>query len=233
MLHSTRPLIALATVAALLALGPTAEAQVANLPLPAPPTGQNQASGSIFDAMLAIARAAASNPSAAQRATYSYNQAVQQYQAGQLSQARSSALQAIVQTAAPPLPPPIAPPPTIPTPTVARMPLLNNPPQADAEEFVALIAGSLDQCGPTTGSAYQSALRTYQQAQRDYVAGKYNAVRTEAKGAIDGCAAELAQLTKAAAQATSTPLPPVQMPPLTPDTIVTPGPDPALEQPAR
>ena len=50
-------------------------------PLPAPPPPGTPTSSNIFDAMLAISRAAVANPSGAQQATFSYNAAIQQYNA--------------------------------------------------------------------------------------------------------------------------------------------------------
>jgi hypothetical protein len=51
--------------------------------------------------MIAIQRAAATNPAAAENAAFSYRAAIQQYNAHQFERARASALMAISQSAAP------------------------------------------------------------------------------------------------------------------------------------
>jgi hypothetical protein len=73
----------------------------ATLPLPVPPPPGTPLASTIRDAMLAIERAAATNPAAAQNAAFSYNAAIQLYKAHEYSQARASALTAITQSLAP------------------------------------------------------------------------------------------------------------------------------------
>jgi hypothetical protein len=73
----------------------------ATLPLPAPPPPGTPVASTIRDAMLAIERAAVSNPAAAQNAAFSYNAAIELYKAHEYSQARASALTAISQSLAP------------------------------------------------------------------------------------------------------------------------------------
>lgn len=87
-----------AMLLAALAVSTAASAQVTSLPLALPPAGGNAASSTIFDAMLAIARATGSNPTAAQQATFAYAAAIQQYNAGDYARSRMSALQAISAT---------------------------------------------------------------------------------------------------------------------------------------
>jgi len=74
------------------------------LRLPAPPPPGTPAASALRDANFAIEQAAASNPAAAQNATFSYNAALQLYRSHQYEQARASALRAIFQSGAPAAP---------------------------------------------------------------------------------------------------------------------------------
>ena len=100
-----KALISAALVAAALSVAQTASAAGSvPLPLPAPPPPGAPVSSTLRDAMNAIERAAATNPAAAQNAAFSYNAAIEQYRAHQYDRARASALMAISQSAAPPMP---------------------------------------------------------------------------------------------------------------------------------
>ena len=188
-----RGLVALASALALaLALATDASAQVTG-PLPNPPQpGANQTSNLIFDAMLAVARAAVSNPQAAQNATFSYTQAVNSYNTGDMNRARTAAIQAIID-ANKQQPHPI---PTLQpfTPTTAYQtgpfPLPGGSiAQIDADAFVAQARGAVDACmqvhSPNTGAAQQRLAV----AEREDKAGRYQDVRIDAKAAVDLCAA--------------------------------------------
>src|ERR1700761_9345116 len=102
---SLMKLLSLSAVALALAttLAGSASAQVLSSP---PPTAGGPTANAIFDAMLAIARAATSNPSGAQAATFSYQAAIQQFNAHDFDRSRASAMTAIMQAGAPPLPQP-------------------------------------------------------------------------------------------------------------------------------
>lgn len=162
---------------------------VPGLPLTAPPVANNAAAATIFDAMLAIGRAAVVNPAGAQAATLPYAAAIQRYNAGDLTTAQQSALQAISATAQAPFVPPSTPPTPIMIPMASPvpMPMLVSPAQADAEEFLALARRALTACGAPP--AQQANLQQlYQTAVGENVHGQWQNVRIEAKTIIDGCA---------------------------------------------
>jgi hypothetical protein len=202
-------------------------------PLPAPPPVGGPASSAIFDAMLAIARAAASNPGAAQTATFSYTAAIQQYNARDFERARMSALTAISQTAAVPLPQPSIWAPPIPQPSYYAMPLVRSANQADAESYVALARRAIVLCGAPNAAPPAAVQTQYAAAVDDLLAKNYGAARTSSQAVVDQCAAA----TQAyAAQQAALPQPsatPIPMTPYAPVPIATLGPDPALTQGVR
>lgn len=167
-----------------------AAAQTATLPLAPPPVGPNAAASAIFDAMLAISRAASANPAGAQAASFSYAQAMSRYQAGDLLAAQREALQAASLAAQNPFPQPHAPaaaPPALAG--VLALPRVVNPPQADAEAFLAVTRRALATC-TVTGKAQRADLdHRYAAAVTAYGAGQYTDVRTSARTIIDACAA--------------------------------------------
>lgn len=179
----------LALVAMFFALTGVAAAQYVPV-VPPPPAGNNQASHALFDAMLSISRATLTNPAAAQTATFSYNQAIQRYNAGDLTAARAAALQAQSEAARPPVATATPPAIVLPETPLARTPLIAgaNVAQIDADQFLALTRGTLQNCG-SNPKAFASAGTLYMQALREYHAGQYQAVRRDARDAIDRCAA--------------------------------------------
>lgn len=197
-------------------------------PLPAPPPAGGPTASTIFDAMLAIARAASSNPAAAQQATFSYTAAIQQYNIGDYDRARMSALTAISQAAAPPLPAPSIAPPPIPQPSYYRMPVVTGADEADAESYVALARRALTACGAAGAAAPSSVSQWYSAAVAALVAKNYGGAKHDSQIVVDQCAAA----TQAyAAQQAALPQPsatPVPLPNYSPVPIATLGPDPAL-----
>jgi hypothetical protein len=219
-----------AFLVAALAAATAASAQVPSLPLPAPPAAGNQAANSIFDAMLAISRAAGSNPAAAQQATFSYNAAIQQYNAGDLARSRESALTAIMQTNAPPQPQPTLYAPPIPMQSYIPMPNALSANQADGESYVALARRSLSVCGAPGAAPPAAAQQQYAIAVADLAQQKLAAARTASLIVIDTCAT---QNTAYAKQMQAQPAPsvsPMALGTYSPMPIATLGPDPALAQ---
>jgi hypothetical protein len=191
----------------LTALGAGAQG-VPSLPLPAPPAAANPTAGTIFDAMLAISRAAVTNPSGAQSATFAYRAAIQQYQAGDLDRARSSALQAIGETVRPPTVHPAPPPPaTIPQYAPVPLPPIANVAQADAEEFLALSRRALMACRSQGSGDLGAAQQTYARAVQENLAHRYQDVRRDAQSVINACAPAQRQINAGA-----TPAPPTAAP---------------------
>ncbi len=173
------------------ALGAGAAAQVTG-PLPKPPPPGNQTSNLIFDAMMATARAAATNPQAAQSATFSYTQAVNSYNAGEISRARTAAIQALIDANK-------QPPSQITTvrPYAPTSALQTNPfplaggtvAQVDADAFVAQARGAVGACAQARSANTRIAQQRLAAAEREDKAGRYQDVRVDAKAAVDLCAA--------------------------------------------
>jgi hypothetical protein len=219
-----------AVLAASLTLSTAASAQV---PLPAPPPPGAPAASVIFDAMLAIARAAQSNPSAAQTATFSYNAAIQQYNIHDFDRARQSALTAISQTATVPLPQPSLVPPPIPQQTYYQMPLLSDANQADAESYVALARRAMVTCGAPSATPPAPVMQEYESASKALVAKNYRVAHANSLNVVDDCAKatrDYAAQQAAKPQPSSTPMPLASYAPLPMATL---GPDPALQPGVR
>lgn len=218
-----------AVLAAALTLAGTASAAG---PLPAPPPPGGPSASTIFDAMLAIARAATTNPAAAQAATFSYNAAIQQYNIHDYARARMSALTAISQAGAPvspasPVLPVIGAPPRA-FPTFYPTPSVSGADEADAENYVALARRSLTQCG-TPGQTPAALQQQYQTAVNALVAKKYAAAEGASRSIVEQCAAAAQALAASSAGVplpTSTPLP-LNYSPIPVATLI---PDPALLQ---
>jgi hypothetical protein len=223
-----------AILAASLTLSTAASAQgPLPAPLPAPPPPGAPVSSTLFDAMLGIARAAQSNPSAAQNATFSYNAAIQQYNIGDFNRARQSALTALSQTMTAPLPQPSLVPPAIPQPTYYQMPLLSDASQADVESYVALARRAMTSCGAPNATAPAAIQQEYASASKALVAKNYRVARASSLNVVDDCAAATrayAGQQAALPQASNTPMP---LASYVPEPLATLGPDPALQQGVR
>jgi hypothetical protein len=162
------------------------------LVLPHPPPPTNQTNTLIFNAMLAIARAAQTNPSAAQAAQYPYFQAIQKLNANDLVGAREAAVQALSiagQAGEGPTPLATIAPFITSVPEPPHAPLFGlNAPSIDADAFLALARGSLRACAAANSPALPAAQIKYALAEKDAKAGNISAVRADAKAAIDLCA---------------------------------------------
>ena len=196
-----------ATFAALLglagALGAPAIAQTQRAPvpiaLPHPPPVTNQTSSALFDAMLAISRAQLTNPQAAQNASFQYVKAIEQYRSGNASGARTSALRALSDASQPAAPGVVA----SPSPPAALAPapaqVLGtqgglygaDAPAIDADSFLALARGTIDECAARHDKNLGAAQRHYALAARAFAARNWESTRVEAKAAIDACAKPL------------------------------------------
>ena len=194
-----------AALVAALALAAAASAQNAVLPLAAPPVAENLTSSTIFDAMLAIARTAGRNPSAARKAAVSYAAAIQQYDAGDLTGSRASALTAIMQTNAPPQPQPTLYAPPIPVPSYVPMPNVLGANEADAEGYLTLARRSLSACGATPPA---TATEQYAAAVAALTQQRLAAARSDSLAVVDVCAAaNTAHATQIQAQPVAPPIP--------------------------
>jgi hypothetical protein len=159
------------------------------LPLPAPPPPGTPVSSTLRDAMIAIERAAATNPAAAQNATFSYNAAIQLYNAHEYERARASALTAIIQAAAPAAP--VAP--------VAHAPIVSPAfpgpryyiiadelpaTSANAQRYVALAHRAMASC-----PALKAATAEYRGALSALSAKQYRVAMADSRNIVDDCTA--------------------------------------------
>jgi hypothetical protein len=159
------------------------------LPLPAPPPPGTPIASTLIDAMIAIERAAATNPAAAQNAAFSYNAAIQQYNAHEYERARASALTAISQSAAPPAlvaPGAHAPlvSPAFPGPRYYIIPDEVPATPANAQRYVALAHRAMASC-PTL----KSVATEYRSALTALSAKQYRVAMADSRNIVDDCTA--------------------------------------------
>jgi hypothetical protein len=181
-------LMALAVMVAALSVTHAASAAGSvPLPLPAPPPPGTPVASALRDAMIAIERAAASNPAAAQNAAFSYNAAIQQFNAHQFERARASALTALSQAGAPPAPiaplahaPFVGPP--FPGPRYYIIP--DEPPvtAANAQRYVALAHRAMASC-----VALKAAAGEYRGALSALSAKQYSVAMADSRNIVDDC----------------------------------------------
>jgi len=191
----TRLLLSLALAAAM--SGP---ALAQTVPIGTPPPPGRPTANLVLDAMMATARAAAANPSAAASAQFNTSVAIQRYNMHDYNGARSAAIQALIdanrlpQTEIPVLRS------TIPQTSYLQtqpFPIAGGSVAAlDANAFIAQARGAVAACAqqrsPNTGAATQHL----NNAIGDEKAGRYQDVRTEAKAAVDLCAAAQAEINR-------------------------------------
>jgi hypothetical protein len=183
----TSPIRYSALVVAVLSV--TSQASAAGsvpLPLPAPPPPGGPVSSTLRDAMMAVERAAATNPAAAQNAAFSYKAAIEQYNAHQYDRARASALMAISQSAAPA--PYVAPPqapivaPAFPGPRYYVIPDEAPATSANAQRYVALAHRAMASC-----VALKAAAAEYRGALSALSAKQYRVAMADSRNIVDDC----------------------------------------------
>jgi hypothetical protein len=159
------------------------------LSLPAPPPPGTPVSSALFDALIAIDRAATTNPAAAQNAAFSYNAAIQLFNAHEFQRARSTALTAISQAGAPA--PALAPverapivAPAFPGPRYYIIPDELPATPANAQRYVALAQRALANCPALTTAAaeYRGALTALN-------AKAYRVAMADSRNIVDDCSA--------------------------------------------
>lgn len=180
-------MISAALVAAVLCGAQIASAAGSVPVLAAPPPPGTAVSSTLRDALLAVERAAAANPAAAQNAAFSYNAAVEQYNAGEYEQARASALMAITQSAAPVPPVPPAAHPSLaarnfPGPRYYIIPDELPPTPANAQKYVVLAHRAMANC-----AALKAAAAEYRGALSALDAKHYRAAMADARNVVDDC----------------------------------------------
>jgi hypothetical protein len=186
---------AVLVVLGLVAPRPAAAAPVP-IVLPHAPPPLTSVGSSLYAARLAIARAQGVNPQAAQTASFQYVKAVQQYRSGNLAGADITARQALSTAAQAQVP--MSAPAAVPAPA-----LVPAPPQQpglagglygadaaaiDADSFLALARGTLDDCTARHDRRLAGAQADYARAEQDFARRNWQATRADAKAAIDACA---------------------------------------------
>jgi len=170
------------------------------VPAGTPPAPGRPTANLVLDAMLASARAASLNPSAAQSASLNAAAAVQRYNMGDLNGARSAAIQALIEANRLPQTPIPVLQSTIPqTSALHTQPFLipgGSVAAVDANAFVAQARGAVAACAQRNASQTAAATQHLNAAIGDEKAGRYQAVGTEARAAVDLCAAAQQQLNQ-------------------------------------
>jgi hypothetical protein len=182
-----KALLSAALLAAVLSVTQVASAAGSvPLPLPAPPPPGAPASSTLRDALIAIERAAATNPAAAQNAAFSYNAAIEQYNAHQYGRARASALTAISQSLAPAPPAPAARAPFVapafPGPRYYIIPDELPATSANAQRYVALAHRAMASC-----VALKAATAEYRGALFALSAKQYRVAMVDSRNIVDDC----------------------------------------------
>jgi hypothetical protein len=175
----------------LASLGAVATAQVVPLGT-APPPSSTPTANLIFQAMMATARAASTNPTAAAAAQIPYQHAVQSYNTGDMENARSQAIQAMIEAnRQPPVNIPVLQS-TIPTTSALRTNPFPIPgasvAQVDANAFVAQARAAVAACQAAKSPNASAAASNLAAAEKDAAAGRYINVTSEARAAVDLCA---------------------------------------------
>jgi hypothetical protein len=158
------------------------------LPLPAQPAAGTAVAATLRDALLAIDRASATNPAAAQTAMFSYNVALAEYNAHEYEAARASALTALSQAAAPPAagaPPARAPiaAPAFPGPRYYLIPDELPANAANAQRYVDLAHRAMSSC-----PAAKIAAAEYSGALAALSAKQYRIAMADSRNIVDDCA---------------------------------------------
>jgi hypothetical protein len=188
-----RLLLALALAAV---TGTAAFAQT--VPVGTPPAPGRPTANLVLDAMMATARAASVNPSAAQSAQLNTSAAIQRYNMGDINGARSAAIQALIEANR--LPQTNIP---VMRSTIPQTSYLQTQPfpiaggsvaALDANAFVAQARGAVLACQARSSPNTTAASQHLATAERDEKAGRYQDVRVEARTAVDLCAAAQQQL---------------------------------------
>jgi hypothetical protein len=181
-----------------LATGTAAFAQT--VPPGTPPAPGTPTANLVLDAMLAAARAASVNPGAAQAASLNASAAIQRYNMGDQNGARAAAIQALIEanripyTAIPLLRS------TIPQTSALQtqpFPIAGGSIAAiDANAFVAQARGAVAACTSRGSPNTVAATQHLNAALGAEKAGRYQTVTTEARAAVDLCAAAQQQLNQ-------------------------------------
>jgi hypothetical protein len=157
--------------------------------VPTPPVGTSSTATLLFNAMMSVARAAATNPQAATAAALNYSVALQRYGAGDLNGAQASAIRAMVEANTPQ---------TTTIPTIAPLvpgehPRIDTYPadslaEIDADASVARARGVVAACAAQRLPGARRAATLLADAQTEDAAGRWLNAKVDAASAIDLCA---------------------------------------------
>ena len=200
------------------------------LPIPTPPIANSVAANAVWDALQAVARAAASNPAAARRAMPTYETAAQQYASGNFAAAQASALTVIQETATRPLPQPSLYPLVIPAPPFYTIANPADTDQAYATANLSVARRAMTGCGAPGTVPSQAIQQQFAQAVNDLVALDYNGTNTVSAALITACGTATQAYAKAEAAKPQPPSTPIPMESYSPLPVATLIPDPALHQ---
>ena len=187
-------------IALVLTLATGAGASAQTVPPGTPPAPGTPTANLVLDAMLASARAASVNPSAAASASLNSSAAIQRYNMGDMNGARAAAIQALIeanrlpQTSIPVLRS------TIPqTSALQTQPFLipgGSVAAIDANAFVAQARGADAACAQRNSPNAATATQHLNAAIGAEKAGRYQNVGVEARAAVDLCAAAQQQINQ-------------------------------------
>ena len=183
-----------------LTIGTASGAFAQTLPAGTPPAPGTPTANLVLDAMLASARAASVNPSAAQSASLNAAAAVQRYNMRDYNGARSAAIQALIDANRLPQTPIPVLRSTIPqTSALQAQPFLipgGSVAAIDANAFVAQARGAVMACAQRNSPNTAAATQHLNAAIGDEKAGRYQTVGIEARAAVDLCAAAQQQINQ-------------------------------------
>ncbi len=178
----------------------SASAFAQTVPPGPPPAPGTPTANLVLDAMLAAARAASINPAQAQSASLNANAAIQRYNMGDVNGARAAAIQALIEANRLPhtnIPVLVS---TIPQTSALQtqpFPLAGGTIAAlDANAFIAQARGAVAACTQQRSPNTTAATQHLNNALGAEKTGQYQNVRTEAKAAVDLCAAAQSQLNQ-------------------------------------
>jgi hypothetical protein len=158
----------------------------------APQPGSSQTANLLFEAMMAVAHSAATNPAASQAASMAYQQALQSFNTGNVTGANEQAISALnAANASQPTQIPVL------RSTIPQTSMVQTSPfpiaagtaaQVDADAFVAQARGAVAACTAAKSPNTAAAATNLAAAQNDAAAGRYMNVRVEARTAVNLCA---------------------------------------------
>jgi hypothetical protein len=187
-------------VAAALVLVTTTGAFAQTVPAGPPPAPGTPTANLVLDAMLASARAASVNPTAAQSSSLNAAAAIQRYNMRDYNGARSAAIQALIEANRLPQTPIPVLRSTIPqTSALQTQPFLipgGSVAAIDANAFVAQARGAVAACTQRNSPNTAAATQHLNAAIGDEKAGRYQTVNTEARAAVDLCASAQQQINQ-------------------------------------